>query len=605
VYHGAFCPFITANDLNNVPIILRNVSALDCNAMPPMNLLQTAWLPIRRVSGHAVIRPHELTADIATNPILDLAWPRADFRIAGLEMLIGLLATACPPEDDEAWQKWWHHPPTPAELEEKLAPFAAAFDLDGDGPRFLQDLEDFPGESLPIERLLIDAPGENTIKRNTDLLVKRDRFAVLGRPAAAMTLYTLQTFAPSGGAGHRTSLRGGGPLTTLVRPWRQNQSDNTLWNLLWANVLNGETPQIADLPRIFPWLAATRRSEGDRGTVLDGPDAHILQAFWGMPRRIRLDFRQARPGEICGLTGVPDDIIVTGFRTRPWGVQYVDAAAEHPLSPTYVPKPGAKPLPVHPQPGGIGYRDWHKFAGTADPEGRFKPAATIETFLSRKPMGRAGKVWAEARLLIGGYDMDNMKARSFIETEMPFFVIADDDERRRFLDFSRSLAQGATEAAGILRAAIRQALDIEDNDKTTVDDARLRFFERTANRFWAILRATLDDDKFRSDDEMAREVFRMAETRQWLDFLRDEACAVFDAAAPLDPLAPDAAGVMKDGKWKPPSVVEARRHLGTGLAGYGKAGNALFDTLGLPRPAQKTPANKAAKIRKGKETADG
>jgi hypothetical protein len=31
-------------------------------------------------------------------------------------------------------------------------------------------LEDFPGDSLPIERLLIDAPGENTVKRNTDRL---------------------------------------------------------------------------------------------------------------------------------------------------------------------------------------------------------------------------------------------------------------------------------------------------------------------------------------------------------------------------------------------------------------------------------------------------
>lgn len=573
--------------------------------MPPINLLQAVWLPIRSASGHGVIRPHELTADIAVNPILDIAWPRPDFRIACFEMLIGLLATACPPEDDEAWQKWWHHPPSPVELEAKFAPFAAAFNLDGDGPRFLQDLENFPGESLPIERLLIDAPGENTVKRNTDLLVKRDRFALLGRPAAAMALYTLQAFAPSGGAGHRTSLRGGGPLTTLVRPSRQDPSVRTLWHLLWPNVPNGATPKIADLEKIFPWLAATRRSEGDIGTVLGGQNAHILQAFWGMPRRIRLDFRTAHSGEICGLTGRPDDIAVTSFRTRPWGVQYVDAAAEHPLSPTYVPKSGAKPLPVHPQPGGIGYRDWHKFAGAADPEKRFKPAATVETFLSRKPMGRAGKAWAEARLLIGGYDMDNMKARSFIETEMPFFVIADEDERRRFLDFSRSLAQGATEAAGILRSAIRHALDIDDNDKTTVDDARLRFFERTANRFWAILRTTLDDEKFRSDDEMTREAFRMAETRKWLDCLRDEACAVFDAAAPLDPLAPNAAGVLKDSKWKPPPVVEARRHLGIGLAGYGKAGEALVDTLGLPRPEKKAPASKAAKTKKGKATADG
>ena len=572
--------------------------------MPSANLVQTAWLPIRRAAGRGIIKPHELTADL-TNPILDLDWPRADFRIACLEMLIGLLATACPPANEEDWKAWWHHPPSPGELEAAFAPLAAAFNLDGDGPRFLQDLEDFPGESIPIERLLIDAPGENTVKRNTDLLVKRDRVALLGRPAAAMALYTLQAFAPSGGAGHRTSLRGGGPLTTLVRPSPQDPDFRTFWHLLWANVPDGETAKIAELPTIFPWLAPTRRSEGDVGTVLGGADAHPLQAFWGMPRRIRLDCRAALPGEVCGITGEPDSIVVTGFRTRPWGVQYSDAAAEHPLSPTYVPKPGAKPLAVHPQPDGIGYRDWHKLVGAADPDKRFKAAATIETFLERKPMGSAGRTWPEARLLIGGYDMDNMKARSFIEAEMPFFIIEEKELRKNFLDLSRSLAQGATEAASILRSAIRHALAIDDNDRTTIDDARIRFFERTTNAFWAELRTTVNNPAFQSDYEFGREAVRIAAAHRWLDTLRDEARTVFDAVAPLDPLAPNAAGVMEGGTWKPPPIVEARRHLGLHMAGYGKAGEALFDALGLPRPEKKTSKPKAEKAKKGKAAAHG
>jgi hypothetical protein len=133
---------------------------------------------------------------------------------------------ACPPANEEDWKAWWHHPPPPAELEATFAPLAAAFNLDGDGPRFLQDLEDFPGDSLPIERLLIDAPGENTVERNTDLLVKRDRVALLGRPAAAMALYTLQTFAPSGGAGHRTSLRGKRSCRCAALPLRHSSRKN-------------------------------------------------------------------------------------------------------------------------------------------------------------------------------------------------------------------------------------------------------------------------------------------------------------------------------------------------------------------------------------------
>ena len=69
--------------------------------MPPANLIQTAWLPIRRASGRGIIKPHDLTTNLATSPILDVDWPRADFRIACIEMLIGLLATAGPPANEE------------------------------------------------------------------------------------------------------------------------------------------------------------------------------------------------------------------------------------------------------------------------------------------------------------------------------------------------------------------------------------------------------------------------------------------------------------------------------------------------------------------------
>jgi hypothetical protein len=62
--------------------------------------------------------------------------------------------------------------------------------------------------------------------------------------------------------------------------------------------------------------------------------------------------------------------------------------------------------------------------------------------------------------------------------------------------------------------------------------------------------------------------------------------ALFDEAAPLDPLSPDAAGRMSGGKWEPPPVVQARKNLGLGLAGYGKAGEALFSKLALDLPVK-------------------
>ena len=77
-------------------------------------------------------------------------------------MLIGLVATACAPRDNNAWLKWWKNPPDPATLDAAFTPFRQAFALGGDGPRFLQDHDDLVSDAEPVERLLIEAPGDNT-----------------------------------------------------------------------------------------------------------------------------------------------------------------------------------------------------------------------------------------------------------------------------------------------------------------------------------------------------------------------------------------------------------------------------------------------------------
>jgi CRISPR system Cascade subunit CasA len=194
-----------------------------------LNLLADPWLPaIRRHTGRCVIRPAQIAEFHGENPVIAIDWPRPDFRIATLEFLIGLLATMFPPEDGDVWLGFWHDPPEPAQLDANFAPFTYAFALDDDGPRFLQDLEDLQSDAEPIERLLIEAPGESTTGKNTDLMVHRGRVASLSRAAAAMALYTFQSWSPAGGAGNRTGLRGGGPLVTMVMPG----AAPTLWQTL-------------------------------------------------------------------------------------------------------------------------------------------------------------------------------------------------------------------------------------------------------------------------------------------------------------------------------------------------------------------------------------
>jgi CRISPR system Cascade subunit CasA len=527
-----------------------------------LNLLNDAWLPaLRRDGSHDLIRPAEITDEVDNTPVVAIDWRRADFRIACLEFLIGLIATACPPDpdDEEAWIEGWENPPAPAQLDDAFAPFAQAFDLDGPGPRFLQDFEELPGAPDSPETLLIEAPGKETRRKNTALLVKPGRVARLARPAAAMALFTLQCYAPAGGRGNLTSVRGGGPLTTLALP---GSGPCSLWRLIWANVPPGKPPDRTDLSKVFPWLAPTRTADRFPATIPQ--EAHPLQAFWGMPRRIRLDFTENPEGLPCDLTGAVDSAVVTGWRQRPNGVKYV--GWEHPLSPTYTDTKTGGRLFVHPQPGGVGYRDWVALV-VGDAEGTRFPARCIREWREKRSqdLGESDR----SRLFAAGYDMDNMKARGFVESEMPL-PGADPGSAEALAQVPRALVAAATLMAQALRRAVREALYGRD---TKADSAPLAtvyeaFWAATQDRFFTLLHGLSGN----------WEAALKERAPDWRKALRKAALDLFSEAAPLDPAV---------ASFDPARIVKARRDLFFTLEGYGPAGKKLFDTLLLELPQAK------------------
>ena len=128
--------------------------------------------------------------------------------------------------------------PDPDRLRERLTPYMPAFELSGEGPRFLQDFDPLEGKPNPPDMLFIDSAGQQTARNNADLMVRRGRYDALSPSLAAMALYTLQAHAPAGGSGNRTSMRGGGPMVTLVDPHRDGGCGR------WS----GPTPLTARLP---------------------------------------------------------------------------------------------------------------------------------------------------------------------------------------------------------------------------------------------------------------------------------------------------------------------------------------------------------------------
>lgn len=527
------------------------------------NLLSAPWLPVIHRSGmRSTIRPSEIALGIDIDPIVSIAWPRADFCGAALEFLIGLFYTCAAPGGDEEWEEWWLNPPSPEKLATKLAPFAEAFNLRGDGPLFMQDRGSLGDELVPVGSLLIDQPGANTEKNNTDLFVKRGQVGVMAASTAAMALFTLQSTAPAGGAGHRTSMRGGGPLTTLVLP----EDEPTLWQIVWMNVVQIFEPNKYGLPqdameKVFPWLAPTRVSDKS-GVATTPQDVHPAQCFWGMPRRIGLDFERNDGQVACDITGEVEDFIVRGYRTRPFGANYQEFI--HPLTPYYRVKKGdAELLPTHPQPGGIAYRHWLSYVQNSDTR---QPAKCIKE--AERRLKELKNTSGKPRLRMFGYDMDNAKAREFAEAEMPLLLVPDDISEE-FGTFVECLVGGAVEAVSILSGMIGTA---RVGRKSSGQPIREIFFRNTEQAFFETVSSSLKEIAKKPGDIETR----LKLLDRWRSkTLFSEALYLFDREVPVN-------GIVSASDPKLiQAAVNARRTLVLSLNGFGASGRRLFAALGM------------------------
>ncbi|MFB2595433.1 type I-E CRISPR-associated protein Cse1/CasA [Paracoccus sp. p4-l81] len=484
----------------------------------PLNLIADRWIPVLDHAGtERVIAPWQ----IADPALARLDWPRPDLNIACLELLIGLMFLADPPQDAEAWEA--RQRPDPDRLRDRLAAFAPAFDLLGDGPRFMQDRARLEGEANPLDMLFIDSAGGQTTRNNADLMVWRDRYPALEPALAAMAIYTLQAFAPSGGAGNRTSMRGGGPMVTLVAP-----EGGGLWDLVWANVPDGTPGSTGDLP----WMRATATSE--TGQQVFPEQTHPVEAFFGMPRRLRL---------------VADGERITGVIQRPYGTNY--AGWDHPLTPYYRLKLTTEWLPKHPRAGRFGYPNWLGTVIASERDSGLMRRAQMLRAWGERGNGRA------ARVIVAGWAMDNMKPRDFILSTPPL------------LDLPPETAEavvGMVEAADLFSLALRNALGPVMAEGEAREAVREAFYAETQADFEAALTADVGE----------------ATARIWLAAMRRVALHLFEARA-LPGLADRDSADQQ-------AIVQAHRNLCGAFNGFGAYGGKAFAQLGLPAPARKQEA---------------
>jgi len=544
-----------------------------------MNLTNEPWIPVRRADGSPdKIAPYQITDHIGTDksPIIAVASPRPDFDGALVQFLIGLLQTTCTPETDADWWDWREQPPTSEELSLRFEPVSLAFQLKGAQP-FMQ--EKLIGSSQakwhPFSYLLIGAATDSTLKNNTDHFQKRvPENSVYCIKCAAAALYTLQTFAPGGGGGGDgkfTSLRGGGPLTTLVL-------GENLWETIWLNVVLGELFSFQKSDKsIFPWLDISYFVNAKHPVrVVHSDDMAPEHLFWGMPRRIELELIDNGQKASCSICGEIEETICNGYFDRSGGMTYQYEVSEvkggknkkvkkpswiypnHPLSP-YIESTDSndnRPSAVHPQSDGIGYRHWLGIIENSTEANIFrKPARVIEQY--RNLIKEDGRLWAF------GYDMDNMKARCWHDATMPILVVPKGQEGI-FKPLVEKIVQAAHWTCGIIRGRIKDALVGDSDIRGDLSYIQLHFWNYTEAAFYCHARQLRDGLGEQEKENLILE--------SWRTSLRDSALTIFDHYAQVGDFD----------YVHPRTIAVARNDLSKTMNG-----KKLRDLLRLPQPDRK------------------
>ncbi|MBZ9567080.1 type I-E CRISPR-associated protein Cse1/CasA [Modicisalibacter tunisiensis] len=495
-----------------------------------MNLLNDPWLPFRTRDGAIDYRPPSAVAD---PEIVDLALPRADFQGAAYQFLIGLLQTALPPQDHGDWLDRFLEPPSVADLEAAFAPFSDAFELDGDGPRFMQDLDPLEGtDSSSVSGLLIDSPATHFVKPGTV-------DALCGK-CSALALFNIQANAPSGGRGHRVGLRGGGPLTTLVMP---DHPEEKLWVRLWMNVTVSQKiirpgqawkKPSSDNADLFFWMGPTRVSE-NKGSEIFPENTHPLHPFWSMPRRFRLIFEAE--GRYCDICGEMESRTVRRIKSKNYGANY-DGPWLHPLTPYRrdPKKPNEPPLSIKGQPDGLGYQHWSNLVlHDADGSGAL-PALVVQDYVSEKVRivdeeRRFGEEIAalpkHVRLWVFGYDLEKMKPRGWYNVEMPLVAVPP-AQQERLRAWVQQLTDLARQVAWRVRTQVKNAwFDRPSEAKGDMSHIDLAFYDATQGAFFHALR-NFQEILSAADDasDLPSEV-----AERWYLTLKREGMALFEEQA--------------------------------------------------------------------------
>ncbi|TAN45750.1 MAG: type I-E CRISPR-associated protein Cse1/CasA, partial [Rhodospirillales bacterium] len=263
-------------------------------------------------------------------------------------------------------------------------------------------------------------------------------------------------------------------------------------------------------------------------------------------------------------------------QTMQYGIKYEGWV--HPLSPHYA-KKGEMPSSVKGNPGGVSYRHWLGLVvASGNEKDKRLPSQAIATAIRLAETPYFEDAPERLRLLAFGFDMDNMKARCWYQSEMPLPLLPTGIDRKEFETRTAQMVQAADLAAGLVRNAIKQALFKRPGD--AAGD-----FSNYSERFWRGSEQVFFDHLNRLAKNPGDETIR----QDWKTCLTKTAKAQFEATIPTLGIEDGPMGNTTNSKGHPIfPAVEAYRFL------LYKLDSGLEKELELPSPERKKKSKKEA-----------
>jgi CRISPR system Cascade subunit CasA len=489
-----------------------------------MNLINDAWIPVIRADGQrGKIAPWQIAE--VENPVIDVVAPRVDLQGALYQFMIGLLQTAFAPADSDEWFEYKDSPPNVDFLKMAFLKFETAFSITfSDSFAFMQDLEDFEGEDLPIEDLIGGELSDNTRKNNTDLFLKTKTIKVVSPYWAALSLFNVQTSGVLAWGKHRVGMRGNGPVNLLA----VYSEEKSFWQNIWLNILDKEDGcllpgdwSLAGFSNIFPWLGNTRKSADKEKTIPS--DCNPLQHFWPMPRRIRLCVN--RQNSICDISGDEIEYGVSTYKRTPNGALY-SGGWQNPISPYFINKDKSiLPRVVTGNNISYGYRDYVSWVfGRTSEDGVLSGSYAVTNSVFNRRIDGV-RVWCF------GYRAENANVYGYINKFYPVFN-CDLESRELLSSWLHLLVEAVDQLIDEVVKGISEARWGTDKNEKERNKRAVSSFKKSndvADIFWGDTEVMFYSMVERCFSVVSDNRFMPADVaKDWLSILSVKASDVFD-----------------------------------------------------------------------------